>query len=211
MNARSWRAVDCTNMRERRYREDLTFAQWHRKRLPELYPKAGIGHRLCLADRDWTEYCAHCKEPLAILEEVVDRGQNLNEKSVTVTRCLAERSRLEAYLIAPRMERPYEVQQEIDLLQAKIGLLERKYPIVEFSIKQLHPRHLELQRFTPDEAAQFFYLIHRKHHRYCDVAAARCELPVSEGNLQRALYQCGVMPYEAPRLFLDSGRARKSG
>lgn len=176
--------------RSRKYREDLTFAEWHRERLRQLYKR--IGHRLDMADRDWTEFCHHCKIPLAIMEEVVDRGRNLNEKATTVTRNLARMAEVEAYLIAPRTERPPEIQDQINRLQEMITELESRHPIVEFHIKELYPEHTDLRSLTPDEAAEFFLLLHRRHHETCEKARRAGEFPVRRKALREAMDRNGI-------------------
>lgn len=184
--------------RRRKYREDLAYSEWHRHRLAELYKR--IGHRLDMADRDWTEFCHHCKIPLAIMEEVVDRGQNLDEKSTRVTRNLARMAEISAYLIAPRTERPRAVQDEIDRLGALIFELEAAYPIVEFHIKELYPEHTGLRSLTPDEAAEFFLLLHRRHHETCQEARRAGEFMVKRNALRQAMKRHGMVP-ETPSLF----------
>lgn len=184
--------------RRRRYGEDLTYAEWHRNRLAQLYKR--IGHRLDMADRDWTEFCHHCKMPLAIIEEVVDRGQNLNEKSTRVTRNLAGMADIEAYLVAPRTERPRKVQDEIDRLHGLIRDLEAAHPIVEFHIKEIHPDHTDLRSLTPDEAAEFFLLLHRRHHETCQQARRGGEFPVRQKALREAMERNGIAPH-TPSLF----------
>ena len=90
----------------RRYGEDYAYSEAHRKELPLLYSR--IGHRLDLCDRDWTEFCHWCKEPLGIYELVRDVGQDLNDKATTVTRRLAKLATRPAFLAAWRVERPAE-------------------------------------------------------------------------------------------------------
>lgn len=184
--------------RNRNYGEDLTFAEWHRKYLPEQY--ARIGHRLDLANRDWTEFCHHCKLPLAILEEVVDRGQNLNEKATTVTRNLAKMADVDAYLIAPRIDRPREVQNEIDQLNARIRELEAQNPIVEFHLKELYPQHSSLKSMTPTETAEFFLVLHRRHHEQCMKAKAQGEFASKRHLLRQAMERHGLFNRSA-KLF----------
>ena len=61
--------------RTRQHMEDLAYAEEHRLRLPELYIRTG--HRCDMADRDWTEFCNHCKQPIAIIETMMDKDRNL--------------------------------------------------------------------------------------------------------------------------------------
>lgn len=65
---------------------DLTYSIWHRNR-PEDW--------LTVIDADWVEYYnGSMKEPLAVIEEAKDVGQN---KSTIVTANLARRANLPAY------------------------------------------------------------------------------------------------------------------
>lgn len=151
--------------RSRRYGEDLTVAEWHRHALAALYRRNG--HRLDMADRDWTEFCHYCKEPLGIWEEVVDRGQNLYDKATTITRRIAQRANLPALLVAARIVRPLEVQRRIDELNAEIRALEAAYPIEHFTVRRLTPAPSSFERYTPEEFAAEIYLLHRDHHAHC--------------------------------------------
>jgi len=188
--------------RQRKFGEDLAFAQWHRNKLTSLYKR--IGHRLDLCDRDWTEFCHFCKEPLALIEEVVDRGQDLNEKSVRVTRRLAERSRTEAYLLAPRIERPTEVQNEIDALQERVLELQTKYPIAYFTIKELWPSHGQLKRLEEMDCARFILSIHRAHHSRCRGAEFSGEHRVDHAALIAFRKRIGlILPPVQGRFLLD--------
>lgn len=151
--------------RSRRYGEDLTYAEWHRTALPEKYGR--VGHRIDMADRDWTEYCHYCKTPLALIEEVRDRGQDLLDKGVTVTRNLAAALNRPGYLMAWRSERPPEVDAEINALHARIRELEAAWPIVEFTIRPLTRKDQRLIKVTPDEWLEHLLIIHREHHGVC--------------------------------------------
>jgi hypothetical protein len=151
--------------RSRRYGEDLTYGEWHRQALPDKYGR--IGHRIDMADRDWTEYCHYCKTPLALIEEVRDRGQDLLDKGVSVTRNLASLANIQAYLMAWRSERPPEVDREINALHARIRELEAQWPIVGFTIRNLRRQGANLQPLTPDEWLEHLLIIHREHHSEC--------------------------------------------
>lgn len=154
--------------RRRKYGEDLTVAEWHRTELPVLYRRNG--HRLDMADRDWTEFCHFCKEPLGLWEEVIDRGQDLDDKATTVTRKMAERANKPAMLVAARIDRPPNVQARIDQLNAEIRELEAQHPILYFTVKRLWPHPGPLERFSPHEFAAEIYLLHRDHHQHCRAA-----------------------------------------
>lgn len=163
----------------RRYGEDLTYAEWHRAAFPELYGR--IGHRIDMADRDWTENCHYCREPLLIVEEVRDRGQDLLDKGTSVTRRLAERANLPAALMAWRSDRPKEVDREINTLHARIRELEAGWPIVGFTVRYLRRRDsLRLHRLTPAEWLEWLAIQHREHHAQCEKAN---EFPVRRDRL----------------------------
>lgn len=164
--------------RTRRYGEDLTYAEWHRNALPDLYGR--VGHRIDMADRDWTEFCHYCKEPLLLIEEVRDRGQNLFEKSTTVTRRLAGRANLPAALMAWRNERPKEVDEEINALHARIRELEAGWPITGIAARFLRMRNSELRRMRPEEWLEWLLIQHRSHHHVCPKAN---EFPVRRDRL----------------------------
>lgn len=151
--------------RSRKYGEDLTYGEWHRTALPEKYGR--VGHRIDMADRDWTEYCHYCKMPLALIEEVRDRGQDLRDKGVSVTRNLAASANIQAYLMAWRNDRPAEVDREINVLHARIRELESQWPITQFTIRNLRQRQQRLRRITPDEWLETLLIIHREHHSEC--------------------------------------------
>jgi hypothetical protein len=176
--------------RRRKWGEDLTYAEWHRQFLPHVYPR--IGHRQDMADRDWTEFCHHCKEPVAVIEEVIDRGQDINDKATTVTRKLASRADVFAALVAPRIDRPTAVQQEIDQLNSRLRELESAYPIMRFAAKQLWPNRTPLRTYLPDEWAEQLLILHRSHHHICVAARRNGEYPVNEDRLWVAKGRSGI-------------------
>src|SRR5215471_14217129 len=97
----------------RQHGDDYAYGEDHRLVLPKFYRR--VGHRLDMADRDWTEFCYYCREPLEIYELVRDRGQNLRDKGVSVTTKLGRRSRLPAKLVAYQVDRPQDVEERIDV------------------------------------------------------------------------------------------------
>lgn len=151
--------------RSRRYGEDLTYAEFHRNEFPELYGR--VGHRIDMANRDWTEYCHYCKTPLALVEEVRDRGQDLRDKGVTVTRNVAARANLPAWLMSWSTDRPREVDREIEQLNTRIRELEARWPIVGFRVRNLRHRGAPIQQLTPEEWLQTVAIWHREHHHVC--------------------------------------------
>lgn len=160
----------------RKYGEDLTYAEEHRKRLPEFYGR--IGHRIHMADRDWTEACCVCREPLMIIEEVRDRGQDLNDKGTTITRRLSERSEVPSILLAWAAERPENVDAEIEALWSRLMDLYSYYPITRFRVRKLYPDgSREILEFTPEEWWREVLLWHRDHHDVCERAQNRVDIP----------------------------------
>lgn len=172
--------------RSRRFLDDVVYSEEHRHWLPELYVR--IGHRIDVADRDWTEFCHHCKEPLAIIEQVRDVGQDITDKATTVTRKLAERADVPAFLMAWTVERPPEVQAEIDALAARVMALQTAYPIIRFRVLQIHPpgSRRQAQIVEPRDYWRHVLLLHRDHHRLCSRAAVNGEIPVDGQRLDDA-------------------------
>lgn len=150
---------------ERYHARDLTYSAAHRQALPELYQR--IGHRADTCDRDWTEYCHYCWEPLGIFEEVRDRGQDLADKQTGVTVRLAERAGIPAGFIAWRTSRPPEVQTQIDQLHAEIRKLEADYPITGFTTRTLRPERGRFEEVSPAEHWRRIMLLHAEHWTNC--------------------------------------------
>lgn len=154
--------------RRRMYGEDLTLAEWHRNYLPEKYGR--VGHRLDMADRDWTEFCHWCKAPLCIWEEVVDRGQDLNDKATTVTRKLAAQAGVSAWMVAPKFSRPPGVQKRLSELHAEARELEAQTVMHYFTARRLHPGRTAFHRLYPDDFAKEILLMHYSHYSVCESA-----------------------------------------
>lgn len=188
----------------RRNGEHLGYAEWHRNALPHLYQR--YGHRLDLADRDWTEFCNACKEPLAIYEEVLDRNQSLTEKATTVTRRLAERAGLQSFLIAPRFETPPDVEAEMAYHHARLRELEAQYPMLSISAQRLTPRKEPMVLgITPAEWAEQIAILHREHHAQCDRARRRSDIgSVRSEGLARARRRSLFFPDSEAELPLGS-------
>lgn len=150
---------------ERYNARDLTYSAAHRTALPQLYRR--IGHRADACDRDWTEYCHFCWEPLGIFEEVRDRGQDLADKSTGVTERLAKRAALPAGLIAWRTDRPADVQTEIDQLQAQLRALEALHPITQITVRPLYPDRGNFEPLPPREHWRRVAQLHAGHEIRC--------------------------------------------
>ena len=140
----------CVSDEEKYGYRDLTYSKWHR-------PKSGwLKHDITYIDLDACEYCHSCYEPLALIETAMDVDQS--EKSVIVTRRLAEKANLPAYLVFYRISAP--------------GNIDR------FRVRQIFPRsdkEIELM-MTPQEYALFLTSIHDTHQchkQYRDGIVAR--------------------------------------
>lgn len=170
--------------RRRKYGEDLTYAEEHRLALPELYRR--IGHRLDMANRDWTEFCHWCKDPLALFEEFQDDGRDFRDKATTVTRKLAESSGVPAALFAWQTQRTRETQQQIDELWRELFELYAANPIIGFRARLLWPEPGPVVSLEPAQWWLWVAAVHRDHHRFC--ARARDWAPeVHLGRLQAAV------------------------
>lgn len=181
---------------------DLTYSGAHRSELPQLYQR--VGHRADAADRDWTEFCHYCREPLAIYEEVRDRGQDIADKNTHTTRRLAELARLPASLVAWRSGRPREVQRELDALHRRAAELERAYPIEGITTRGLWPRLGEFEVIAPEEWWRRIARLHAEHHLACLAVpeVERRRLDKLRGRvdwLQRPLFDLpDALPLERP-------------
>ena len=145
---------------------DLTFSTAHRDELPEIYRRTG--HRLDAADRDWTEFCHFCRDPLAIYEEFRDVGQDLMDKGVQVSKKLATEAGIEAFGVAWRIERPAEIQAEIDELNRRVRQLEALTPIVGLRVRRLTPvDSREYVKVTPAEWWEQVRAMHGRHWHEC--------------------------------------------
>jgi len=89
------------SMEERYGTRDLAYSAWHRILDPSLH----------YIDLDAIEYCAQCKEPLALFELAQDVGQGW--KATTVLRKLARKARLPAYLVFWKKEGDEIVQLRV--------------------------------------------------------------------------------------------------
>jgi hypothetical protein len=150
---------------ERMWREDLTYAQEHRHALPEFFGR--IGHRFHQADRDWTETCCACREPLLLVEE--QHGgpgrRKPTDKGTGITRRLAERANVQAWQVVVYSDRPKAVQDEIDRLGRRISQLEAEYPITHFDARRIwRPSPARMIRLTPRQWWDWIALHHRHHH-----------------------------------------------
>ena len=159
--------------RLRKYGESLLYAETHRHRIPELWKRNG--HRVDSADRDWTEYAHGCREPLVLIEEYRDRGHNLRDKNSSMTRRMAERSHVPAYLVGWQTERPVEVDQRIAELQREALALELQYPITKITARRIWPKPTDFHVMEADDWWLHVCAHHADHYGRCE----RCQRRVS--------------------------------
>lgn len=121
--------------REERYGErDLAYSSWHRTIEDEHEP-------LDYIDIDAVEYCHNCKKPLALIELAQDIGQK--NKPTTVTRILARRADIPAYLVF------YKKNQEEQ--------------IEGFRVRMVSPRWGKEKEMSVDEYVNFLFSLREKH------------------------------------------------
>jgi len=128
-------------MQEEKYgNRDLTYSAWHRRQSTARYIGLESAQLLAMIDLDvalWVEYDDKTKEPIGLIETAQDVGQG--NKPSTVTRKLAERSRLPAYVVlyklsyVPNPAAPK--QSDIESFRVK-----RIYPDPEKSWRVLNPQ-----------------------------------------------------------------------
>jgi len=174
--------------RPQKYLIDPTYGLLHRHELPQLWRRRG--HRFDMVDRDWTEYCHHCREPLALFEELRDNGYDLTDKATTVTERLASKSTpMQAVLFAWRVERPPEVQADIDRLSRQLLQLYKSAPgrLVSVRAQRLTPERGPIVSLEPNQWWEWVAATHADHHRRCDKARRNGENPVNVDRLQRVI------------------------
>lgn len=125
--------------------------------MPELYGR--IGHHTNMVDADWEEFCFFCRTVIALGEETQDRGQNLRDKSTTITRDLAWRSGLPAFLVAWKGD-PIATITAAWLTPWHDRLMPHHPPL-------RYPRMGTLLVMRPDEWLHAILILHRRHHATC--------------------------------------------
>jgi hypothetical protein len=157
-------------MRPRRHGNDYAYGIEHSERFPEQYQR--IEHRFKLADIDWCEFCGYCHKPVTLIEMVRDKQQpvDLADKSTTVIGHLAQGVSIPAYVIGVYIERPAEVQAEIDQLTARILDLARQWPITRIRAQMRVPHRGPIQAYTPSQWWELVALRHSEHHELCPSA-----------------------------------------
>jgi hypothetical protein len=83
---------------------DQTYSAWHRRRSTRRFVGIERAQLLSMIDLDGALYCefdSRTCEPLALIETAIDRGQR--RKVASVTRRLAQRARVPAYVVLYRL------------------------------------------------------------------------------------------------------------
>jgi hypothetical protein len=87
------------SMHERTGKRDLTYSAWHRPDRIRAYLGPRRAAQLTVIDIDWCEYCAVCREPVALIETARDDRGNRTVKPATVTFKLAKKAAVPAYVV----------------------------------------------------------------------------------------------------------------
>lgn len=139
-------------MQEKYYNRDLSYSIWHRH--PNL-PKD-----ISWIDIDACEYCDICKEPLALIELAIDVGQE--EKPFTVTKKLAEKANIEAYLVLYKLDFDNPIKKYSKNAQGnKVKIIH--YPVISFRVKQIFPKHTKFYHLSLDRYQKFLTDMRYKH------------------------------------------------
>jgi len=122
--------------RDNYFNEGDKYSQWHRY----------ISEDLGMIDLDQVEICRKCYEPLFIAETCYDKNQT--HKTYTTTRRIAERAKLDAYLIFYKFD-------------------ESKQMITSFRIQKVAPYKSELLELTVEEWVNEMLRYHEEHKKFC--------------------------------------------
>lgn len=123
---------------------DLTYSAWHRRLSTRRFVGIANAELLSMIDLDGVLYCefdARTSEPLALIETAIDEGQS--SKAATVTRRLAQRARVPAYVV---LYRPSSLPNpanpaERDITQFRVR---RLWPSPEGQWRTLDPKEWAL-------------------------------------------------------------------
>lgn len=133
-------ALTRIGMQEERFgTRDRIYSAWHRRLSTRRFVGLEKAQLLSMIDLDGALYCefdASTSEPLALIETAVDRGQR--RKTATVTRRLAQRARLPAYVVLYRegsRANPADPSQ-FDIEQFRVR---RLWPVPEAQWRTLAP------------------------------------------------------------------------
>lgn len=180
-------------MRPRTHGYDYAYGIAHMENFPRQY--ARIEHRFKLADIDWTEFCGYCHKPLMLVEMVRDTeaGIDIRDKSATVTGHLARGASIPAYALGVYVDRPREVQAEIDELNRRVLDITRQWPITRFRAQLRVPHRGKVITCDPAEWWELVVLCHGEHHLECPKARLAGERLANPDWLRRAGSRHGAL------------------
>ncbi len=117
-------------MQEERFgTRDRSYSAWHRRQSTRRFIGIEKAQLLSMIDLDgalYVEFDGETAEPLALIETALDRGQS--RKAATVTRRLAERAQVPAYVV---LYRPGVARNPADTSEPDID---------RFRVRRLWPR-----------------------------------------------------------------------
>lgn len=150
-------------MQEERFgTRDRIYSAWHRRRSTRRFVGLERAQLLSMIDLDGALYCefdSDTSEPLALIETALDHGQS--RKAATVTRRLAARARVPAYVV---LYAPASYPNPADPTQ---------FDIERFRVKRLWPApEREWRTLNPLEWAEALVQIREWAARRADLQAA---------------------------------------
>jgi hypothetical protein len=192
-------------MRPRTHGQDYAYGIEHMENFPRQYQR--IEHRFKLADIDWTEFCGYCHKPLMLVEmrKDTEAGLDINDKSSTVTGHLARGAGIPAYALGVYVDRPREVQAEIDQLNKRVLELTRQWPITKFQAQLRTPHRGSVERLEPAEWWEIVALTHSEHHVDCRKALASGEKLAAAAWRQRMAREHSNLYVPVQPMLLQAG------
>lgn len=153
-------------VKQRVFLNNDIYGSWHREALPDLYPRRG--EIMDVADRDWTESCHACRDTILIVEELLDVGQDLRKKATKITRKLAARAGVPAFLVATCIDKDLfnALAPKYHDLQRQIREIESQLKPTGFKVRNI-TKNGPIIKLTPDEWAEKLYQFHREHQHHC--------------------------------------------
>ena len=122
--------------RDNYYNEGDKYSQWHR------YADDNLG----MIDLDQVEICRKCYEPLFLAETCYDKNQTY--KTSTTTRRLAERAKLDAYLVFYQYD-------------------EIKGAVIGFRVQKIAPFKSQMFQLTVQDWIGEMAKYHEDHKKFC--------------------------------------------
>jgi len=130
------------NNTERTHSRDLHYSQWHRR-----------VHGLAYVDIDSVESCPRCQQPICLVEFARDVGQDITKKRAHVTRNIANRLGIDAYVVLYKLD-------------------EREIDIAGFRAIRIAPKRSKEHAFTPAGWGEYLKRLQSEHQLVCKFAAA---------------------------------------